>query len=75
MASYNWGEGNVINRIRSMPLNPEDRNFWKLIASYEIPQETYDYVLYIFSAAVIGQNPKLFGFNFDNPLQGLDDTG
>lgn len=74
MASYNWGEGNVINRIRSMPLNPEDRNFWKLIASYEIPQETYDYVLYIFSAAVIGQNPKLFGFNFDNPLQGLDET-
>lgn len=74
MASYNWGEGNVINRIRSMPLNPEDRNFWKLIGSYEIPQETYDYVLYIFSAAVISQNPKLFGFTFENPLQGLEET-
>jgi len=25
-------------------------------------------VFYIFSAAVIGENPRLFGFNFDDPL-------
>jgi hypothetical protein len=33
-----------------------------------MPQETRNYVLRIFAAAVIGRNPRLFGFNFDNPL-------
>jgi hypothetical protein len=36
------------------------------------PKETYDYVYYIFSAAVIGENPKLFGFKFENPLAHLE---
>ncbi len=68
MASYNWGEGNVIKRLRQMPANPRDRNFWNLLREHKIPQETYDYVFYIFSAAVIGENPALFGFDFENPL-------
>lgn len=70
MASYNWGEHRVIKRIQSMPGNPKERNFWKLLTLYreDLPQETYDYVFYIFSAAVIGENPRLFGFDFDNPL-------
>jgi membrane-bound lytic murein transglycosylase D len=70
MASYNWGEQRVLDLIRSLPANPKDRNFWKLISSYrhKIPEETYDYVFSIFSAAVIGENPPLFGFDFDNPL-------
>ena len=33
-----------------------------------MPDQTYDYVFYIVSAAVIGENPRLFGFQFDNPL-------
>jgi soluble lytic murein transglycosylase-like protein len=71
MASYNWGEYNIINLIRTMPANPRERNFWKLLEKYKekIPIETYNYVFYIFSAAVIGENPKLFGFNIDNPLK------
>ena len=68
MASYNWGEGNIIKRIRKLPENPKDRNFWQLLAKYKIPDETYNYVLHIFSAAVIGENPELFGFEFQNPL-------
>jgi FOG: FHA domain len=68
MASYNWGEGSVIKNLRKMPQNPRDRNFWKLIQQYRIPDETYNYVYMIFSAAVIGENPRLFGFDFDNPL-------
>jgi membrane-bound lytic murein transglycosylase D len=70
MSSYNWGERRVINLLRSMPSNPRERNFWKLLEKYrdKIPQETYDYVFHIFSAAVIGENPRLFGFKFDNPL-------
>ena len=70
MASYNWGEDRVIKLIESMPENPRERNFWQLISQYrnKIPDQTYDYVFSIFSAAVIGENPRLFGYNFDNPL-------
>lgn len=71
MASYNWGEGNVVGLIRKMPMNPQQRNFWELLRLYrsKIPKQTYDYVFHIFSAAVIGESPPLFGFKFDNPLQ------
>ena len=60
-----------------MPANPRDRNFWKLLSKHrdKIPQETYDYVFYIASAAVIGENPRLFGFDFDNPLANLQANG
>jgi hypothetical protein len=51
-----------------MPNNPRERNFWQLLKQHKIPQETYDYVFYIFSAAVIAENPQLFGFDFQNPL-------
>jgi membrane-bound lytic murein transglycosylase D len=73
MACYNWGEGSVLPLVRSMPKNPRERNFWKLIELYrkKIPDETYDYVYYIFAAAVIGENPKLFGMDVDNPLEGM----
>jgi hypothetical protein len=73
MACYNWGEDYVLPLVRSMPMNPRDRNFWMLLQKHrdKIPKETYDYVFYIVSAAVIGENPRLFGFNFDNPLANL----
>jgi membrane-bound lytic murein transglycosylase D len=71
MACYNWGETKVLPLVQSMPASPRERNFWKLLAEHrsQIPQETYDYVFYIISAAVIGENPRLFGFDFDNPLE------
>ena len=70
MASYNWGERRVVDLIDTLPENPRERNFWKLLARYneKIPDQTYKYVLNIVSAAVIGENPRLFGFNLDNPL-------
>jgi len=70
MASYNWGERRVIRLIRTLPENPRERNFWQVLRKYKkkIPKETYDYVFYIISAAVIGEDPRLFGFDFDNPL-------
>jgi soluble lytic murein transglycosylase-like protein len=68
MASYNWGEHRVIDIVRRMPKTPKERKFWRLIADYKIPEETYNYVFNIVSAAVIGENPKLFGFTFENPL-------
>ena len=74
MACYNWGEDYVLPLVRKMPENPRERNFWRLLAQYrdKIPQETYDYVFYISSAAVIGEDPRLFGFSFDNPLGQLE---
>lgn len=68
IASYNWGEGNVTRMIKQMPQNPQDRNFWQLLKRFKIPQETYDYVFFIVAAAVIGENPQLFGFDFPAPF-------
>ncbi|MFQ5822962.1 MAG: FHA domain-containing protein [bacterium] len=68
LASYNWGIGNLQEVIDKMPPNPKERNFWLLVKNYKIPKETYDFVFYVVSAAVIGENPALFGFNFKNPL-------
>ena len=70
MAAYNWGETRVLKLIRSMPESPSDRNFWALLEKHRdsIPEETYGYVFRIVSAAVIGANPGLFGFDFAPPL-------
>ena len=70
MACYNWKETRIREMLKKMPENPRDRNFWKLLGANMIPQETYDYVFSIIAAAVIGENPRLFGFDFDNPLTG-----
>ncbi len=74
MASYNWGENRVNRLIKQMPMNPKERNFWQFLKQYKqrIPKQTYDYVFMIFSAAVIGEDPKLFGFDFDNPFAAVD---
>ncbi len=74
MACYNWGEGRVLPLVRGMPANPKERNFWRLLTEHrdEIPPETYGYVFSIVSAAVIGEDPHLFGFDFENPLAHLE---
>jgi hypothetical protein len=73
MAAYNFGQTRLLGLIRSMPESPAERNFWALLEKYRdrIPKETYDYVFRIVSAAVIGADPSLFGFDFDPPI-GLD---
>jgi hypothetical protein len=82
MASYNWSEKRIMylkNKLDEIPAenplnklddNPRERNFWRLLERYadKFPRQTYDYVFRIFSAAVIGENPRLFDFDFDNPL-------
>ena len=68
MACYNYGHNRVRSMVKRMPDNPRDKNFWKFIQLYKIPKETYDYVFYIISAAVIGEDPQHFGFNFKPPL-------
>jgi membrane-bound lytic murein transglycosylase D len=70
IAAYNWGQTNLLPLIRSLPANPRERNFWQLLTRYraQLPRETYDYVLAVVSAAVIGQDPKLFGYEFAAPV-------
>ena len=70
LACYDMGEPRVVRMVRSMPSNPRERNFWKVLQAHrdQIPQETYDYVFRIFAAAVIGENPRLFGYDFDPPI-------
>jgi membrane-bound lytic murein transglycosylase MltF len=76
MASYNMGETRIRTLIRSMPKSPAERNFWALLEKHrrQIPKETYNYVLRVVSAAVIGANPRLFGFDADPPLGPLPDA-
>jgi hypothetical protein len=71
LAIYNYGGTNVRRLIRSLPESPRERNFWQVLIEHrdQFPEETYDYVLRVFSAAVIGENPRLFGFDFKPPLQ------
>jgi hypothetical protein len=56
--------------LEDIPANPQQRNYWRFLNEYRdrMPEETKNYVLHIFAAAVIGQDPRLFGFDFDNPL-------
>lgn len=74
MASYNWGEHKVVRYLQTLPANPKDRNFWLLLKAHpdKVPPETYKYVYNIMAAAVIGENPRLFGFDFDSPLANLE---
>ena len=71
MSAYNWGEGNIERIVNRLPENPAKRNFWRLLETQMIPDETYSYVLSIFAAAVIGEDPEHFGFSFQNPLRDL----
>ncbi|MBP1647917.1 MAG: hypothetical protein H6Q30_1362 [Bacteroidetes bacterium] len=68
MACYNWNQNIILPIVRKMPEDPRQRNFWSFLKIKKIPEETYNYVFMIFSAAVIGEDPRYFGFNFDNPL-------
>lgn len=74
MASYNWGERRVVDRLNKLPKDPRERNFWNLLRNYpsDVPSETRNYVFRIVAAAVIGENPKLFGFQMENPLRPFD---
>lgn len=92
MASYNWGENRITDRLERLPeeipetafraaladvpTDPRSRSYWRFYGRYNrlMPEETKDYVVKIFAAAVIGENPRLFGFDFDNPLQPYIET-
>jgi pSer/pThr/pTyr-binding forkhead associated (FHA) protein len=57
--------------LAGIPEDPGERTYWRFLTEYRdrMPEETRTYVLRVFAAAVIGQEPRQFGFDFDNPLQ------
>ncbi len=71
VASYNEGEGGLstnlmkaLNAARSSD-NPE-RSFWIMVAHEEIlsdqfQRENIKYVPHFFGAAIVGENPRVFG--------------
>ncbi len=69
-ASYNWGEHRVKTNMRGIANDPEHRTYWRFLTEYRnrMPDETKGYVMNIFAAAVIGQNPRMFGIDMDPPL-------
>ncbi len=68
LASYNYGDTRVRQILAGLDENPRQRNFWNVMSNYNLPRQTKDYVFYIFSAAVIGEDPLYFGFDFENPI-------
>ena len=71
MAAYNMGQTRLLRLVRSMPESPAERNFWALMEQHrdQVPDETYDYVYRVVSAAVITTNPELFGFDLTPPVE------
>lgn len=67
-ASYNAGEGRVLNAVR----RDRTRNFWELARKKSnFRAETRNYVPKIIAAALISKNPERYGFtniNFMEPL-------
>jgi hypothetical protein len=84
VASYNWGEHRVtaklderagpqsipVSALEGVPDTPAARSYWRFLGEFSerMPEETKDYVLRIFAAAVIGEDPRRYGFAFDAPL-------
>ena len=56
--------------MAGLPSEPQERSYWRFLTTHRdrMPEETKGYVMHIFAAAVIGQNPRLFGIDLDPPL-------
>jgi membrane-bound lytic murein transglycosylase D len=65
IASYNYGQTRIIRKLDELPNDPRQRNFWNFYRNGWIPAETRDYVMSIFSAALICEKPDLFNIHID----------
>ncbi len=62
IASYNYGATRIIEKLDQLPNDPRQRSFWNFYRNGWIPDETRDYVMNIFSAALICEKPDIFNF-------------
>lgn len=73
MAAYNAGEGRI---LRAMKKSKAD-NYWDLLPTQHIRDETKDYVPKFIAASLIASNPENFGFEdieYHDPLR-YDEVG
>jgi hypothetical protein len=61
VAAYSAGENVVLRRLEAMPDDPRVRNFWNFYNNQWLSAQTRDYVMLIFSAALICEQPDVFG--------------
>lgn len=69
IAAYNYGQSRIIQRLDKLPNDPRQRSFWNFYNNGWIPPETRDYVMQIFSAALICKDPELFQMNIEPILR------
>ena len=60
MAAYNLGEGPVLRKLDDLPNDPRERNFWNFYRNRWLPDETRDYVMSVFAAAIVCEHPEMF---------------
>jgi membrane-bound lytic murein transglycosylase D len=65
IASYNYGQSRIIQRLDQLPNDPRQRNFWNFYRNGWVPEETRNYVMSIFSAALICEKPDLFNIHLE----------
>jgi membrane-bound lytic murein transglycosylase D len=68
MAAYNAGEGKIIKALKRS--NADD--YWDLLATRHIREETKEYVPKFIAASLIANNPKDFGFDdiqYNQPMR------
>jgi membrane-bound lytic murein transglycosylase D len=59
--------------IGRLPPTPRERNSWRLLSLEKVPGEIYDYVFSVVAAAVLCENPKLFGLDCPCPAFGVSE--
>jgi peptidoglycan lytic transglycosylase D len=65
IAAYNYGDSRIVRKLDELPNDPRQRNFWNFYNNHWLPDETRDYVMSIFSAALISERPDLFHVNIE----------
>jgi membrane-bound lytic murein transglycosylase D len=63
MASYNYGPSRITKNLDELPNDPKIRSFWHFYRNNWLPSETREYVFSIIAAALICENPSLFGYD------------
>ena len=58
LAAYNAGEGRIAKALR----RTDSDNFWSLLGTTQIRQETKDYVPHFIAATIIANTPEEYGF-------------
>jgi membrane-bound lytic murein transglycosylase D len=68
VASYNSGEGGLSNNLNNtlFAVRGSERSFWSLVEnsdrlSSQFQRENIKYVPHFFGAAIVGENPRVFG--------------